>query len=232
MRVMLYQPFYFPWIGFFDMVDQCDILVFYDDAQYSKGTWQNRNRIKTYSGVKWLTVGSDRHYTLGMKIHEIKVHLSNGWKEKNLNQIRQAYHQAPFFSEYFPVVSGFISSDFTRLIDYTSGSIRLITDVIGIKTRFMSSLALNSIKSEGTQKVIDICKAAGAEEYFDGSTGRDLYDTEFFLKQGIMISFHEYRHPTYQQCFVEFVSHLSILDLLFNEGPNSLAVIRSGRIPA
>lgn len=228
MRVMLLQPFYFPWLGTFDMMSRCDKFIFYDDAQYSRGGWQSRNRIKIYNGVKWLSVGIDRSYKFGTKISEIKTKNSTGWIEKNLAQIKEAYRKAPFFDKYFGVISDFLNRKFPFLTDYTSGSIRLMAEVLGIDTKFEYSSLYNIMDSGGAQKVIDICKKVGADEYFDGASGREMYEPEFFLKNGIKMYFHEYEHPRYNQLYGEFVSHLSVLDLLLNEGPNSLNILRSG----
>ena len=229
MKAMLIQPLYFPWIGLFDMMDQCDLFIFYDDAQYSKGGWQSRNRIKSYNGVRWLSVGIDRSYRLGEKISAVKVNHAAGWVEKNLNQLEESYREAAYFSQYYPVVSEFMNSKFDRLIDYSAGSIRLMAGILGLKTKMMFSSEFNILGSRGSQKVVDICLASGADTYLDGATGKDLYDPDFFSNRGINIYFHEYSHPVYRQLYGEFVSHLSVLDLLFNEGERSMEIIRRGR---
>jgi len=229
MKAMLIQPFYFPWIGLFDMMDQSELFIFYDDAQYSRGGWQSRNRIKSANGVIWLSVGIDRSYKLGEKINAIKVNHASGWVEKNLNQLYDSYHQAPHFEEYFPIVSKFLNSKFDRLLDYSVGSIELVRKILGIDKKIIFASQLGITGSRGRQKVVDICLKAGANEYLDGATGKELYDPDFFSKQGIGINFHEYNHPVYGQLYGDFVSHLSVLDLLFNEGDKSLSIIRSGR---
>jgi len=113
-------------------------------------------------------------------------------------------------------------------MDYTAGSVRLIADLLGIDVRFQYASSFNITRSRGAEKVVDICLAAGATEYLDGVSGRKLYDQEFFSRKGVKIYFHEYNHPVYRQLHGEFVSHLSVIDLLFNEGLNSLAILRSG----
>ena len=101
---MLYQPFYFPWIGFFDMVDQCDILVFYDDAQYSKGTWQNRNRIKTSHGPQWISVPVRRVAT-EQRIADTLVD-ARGWQRRHLKSLELNYRRAPYFDVVYPLIRG------------------------------------------------------------------------------------------------------------------------------
>lgn len=231
MRVMLLQPFYFPWIGFFDMMSLCDTFIFYDDAQYSrdsKGGWDARNRIKTPNGIKWLTISIDRHYKLGASIYAIKVNQQVPWRKRHLNQLAEAYHKAPYFEQYFSKIADFLKNQNERLVDYSTGSIRLVANLLGMEVDFKFASSFHIDHSRGAQKVIDICQAIGADEYLDGSSGRELYEPDFFSRHGIKIIFHEYEHPCYRQLHGEFVPYLSILDLLFNEGPRSFEIIKSG----
>ena len=229
MRVMLLQPLYLPWIGMFDMMSQCDLFIFYDDAQYSKQSWQSRNRIKTPNGMKWLSISIDRDYKLCTAVSKIRVNHQTGWVERNLAQIKEAYRKAPYFSDYFPTLSDFLLKTRSEwLTRYTAGSVKLIADILGIKTKCEYSSSFNITKSHGAQKVVDICLAVGADEYLDGASGRELYAPDFFSSQGIKIYFHDYEHPVYRQLHGEFISHLSVVDLLFNEGPDSLQILQSG----
>jgi len=212
----------------FDMMSRVDKFIFYDDAQYSKQGWQTRNRIKSYNGVTWLTININKKYKLGTPVSEIRVSHQTGWRVHNLDQIKEAYRKAEYFNEYYPLITNFLKDKHEKLMDYSVGSIKLVADILGIDVEIEFSSKYNISSSRGPQKVVDICLAAGGNEYFDGSSGQEMYDRAFFLNRGIAIHFHDYEHPKYRQLHGEFVSHMSVLDLLLNEGPNSLEILRSG----
>ena len=212
----------------FNMLAQSDLFIFYDDAQFTRQSWQTRNRIKTKNGVKWISIGIDRRYKLGMPIRQVSVNHRENWVDHNLNQIRDAYRQARYFEQYFPILEDFLRTKSDLLVDYTAGSVRLLADLLAINAHFAFSSSFNITESRGAQKVLDICLAAGADEYFDGASGRELYEVDFFARHGVKIHFHEYEHPVYTQLHGEFISHLSAIDLLFNEGPNALTILRGG----
>lgn len=230
MKAMLLQPFYFPWIGMFDMMDRCDLFLLYDDAQFVRQSWQTRNRIKTPTGVRWMSVHIDADYRLGTPIREIRVDRRSPWATKHLNQICESYRNAKYFDVYYPLLVSFFQKRSEWLVDYARESIILVAHLLGITTRIGLSSDFGVRKSRGVQKVVDLCHAAGAEEYLDGESGQELYDPQLFRDQGLTISFHRYVHPVYRQLHGEFVSHLSVLDLLMNEGTASRRIMLSGRV--
>ena len=229
MRMMLLQPFYFPWIGMFDMMSRVDLFVVYDDAQYSSGGWQSRNRIRNANGVHWLSLGIDRKQPLATQIREKKLKNDTGWARRNLSQLQDAYAACPFFDEFFAPVRGLLESRTDSLLAMNVGSIRLCADYLGIRTplEYASNLSVDP-GLRGADRVVALCKAAGASQYLDGASGRDIYDKALFSRNGVEILFHKYDHPVYRQPFNDFHSHLSILDLIFNEGKSSLEILRSG----
>lgn len=228
MRVMGLQPLYLPWVGMFDMMDQCDLFVFSDDVQFSKESWQCRNRIKTPNGVKWVSVSVDRAASSTTPIKDIRVKHEVGWVERNLNQIMESYQKAHYFQPLFNDLRGVLERNDKHLATISIALIKFLAGELGINTSCMLASDLG-IQARGYERKVEVCKAVGATECLDGASGRELYDTDFFLQHGIRLSFHEYEHPVYSQLHGKFVSHLSVVDLLFNEGPNALDILRSGR---
>ena len=228
MRVIGLQPLYLPWAGMFDMMDQCDLLIFSDDVQFVKGSWQCRNRIKTPDGVKWVSVSVDRTVPSTTLIKDIRVKHEVEWIKRNLSQIKEAYRKAPYFQPLFKDLTEILERKDTHLETISVTLIKYLAAQLGIYTPCMRASELG-IQARGAERKVRVCKAVGATECLDGASGRELYDTDFFFQHGIRLFFHEYEHPVYSQLYGEFVSHLSVIDLLFNEGPNARDILRSGR---
>lgn len=211
------------------MMSRADLFVVYDDAQYSSGGWQSRNRIRNANGIHWLSLGIDRNQPLATLIKDKLLKNDSNWVERNLGQLYDAYSRSAFFDDFFVPVKELLESGTESLLEMSVGSIRLCAEYLGIRTPlgFSSNLGVDP-GLRGAERVMAICRAAGATQYFDGASGRELYDREVFSRQGIDLVFHEYEHPVYRQQYEGFVSHLSILDLIFNEGKSSLEILRSG----
>lgn len=238
MRGMLLQPFYFPWAGMFDMMSRCDLFMFYDDAQFVRGSWQSRNRILSPQGVKWLSVAIDRSGHVGTAIRDMRVNDREGWRERHLNQLREAYRKAPYFDLVYPGVQKLLRTDTDRLVDFSTGSVLLCARLLGIDTPVAYASALPVGDCRGEQKVMALMRAAGVDCYYDGASGVELYSPERFAAAGLALRFHAYEHPAYRQAppredgrtsaAPPFVPYLSVLDLLFREGPAARNILRSG----
>jgi len=225
---VILQCGYIPWLGYFDQLDRADIFIIYDDTQYSKGTWRARNRIKTPQGPQWLTVPVVVNgFPL---IKDVKIDEHDNWAVKHLKSIKQNYSKAPFFADYFPVFSSVYERKWEYLVDLDVEFIMRIKEALGITTRVLFS---SDLKCEGerTQRLIDMCLKLGATEFIEGAAGKSYLlgqGEEAFNKNGIKITYQEYHHPIYEQLYGDFISHLSVIDLLFNHGPASLEIIREG----
>ncbi len=199
MRAMLLQPFYFPWAGMFDMMSRCDLFVFYDDAQFVRGSWQSRNRILSPQGVKWLSVAIDRSGHVGTAIRDMRVNDREGWRTKHLNQLREAYRKTPHFDLVYPEVETLLAQDSDRLVDFSTGSVLLCARLLGIATPVACASTFDVGPCRGEEKVIALMRAAGADCYYDGASGVELYAPERFAAAGLALRFHAYEHPVYEQ---------------------------------
>ena len=227
-RVAVIQPGYLPWLGFFELMASSDILVIYDDVQFDKHGWRNRNRIKTQHGIQWLTVPV---LTKGKKFPKNnEVLIKDGeWRRKHINSINYNYCKTDYFEEVFPMIKEGARLDTDKLIDVDMFFIGEIAKYLHIKTDVVRSSELNVGGETKAGRLINICKYFNATHYYNGAAGKKLYKKEDFANHGIILEFQDYKHPQYKQLFGEFVPYLSVIDLLLNEGSSSLGIILSGR---
>ncbi|HPG37923.1 MAG TPA: WbqC family protein [bacterium] len=225
MKVVILQPGYLPWCGFFEQMNWADIFVFYDDVQYTKNDWRNRNRVKGPNGPVWLTVPVTAHHS--DMILDVKMPDKNTWAVKHIKTIQNFYSKAPFFNDYFPDIAGLIAGVYPRLLDLNVALIEYLNHCLGIKTQLFFSSQL-AVSGERTQKLVDICVKLGASEYLSGSAAQDYLNLDLFAQKQITVHFQEYHHPVYPQLYGTFIPYLSVIDLLFNCGQESLEYI-SGR---
>lgn len=221
------QPTYLPWIGYFELIERSDIFVLMDDVQFVKKSWQQRNRIKNAQGIQWLTVPvltTGRHF---QKIVDVEIDASQNWAKKHLKSIRLAYSNAPFFGEFFPTLERIYSHPWTKLRDLNTAIISFMKEAMDIRTPMVSSSQLQCRESRD-ERIIDICKQTGADVLYDTAGAAEVINADKIRSEGIKVIFQEYVHPIYNQLHGEFVSHLSAIDLLLNEGSASYDIIRSG----
>jgi len=226
MKITIHQPNFLPYLGFFDKCDFSDILVLYDSAQFKKNDFQNRNKIKTSDRWIWLTVPVS--YKFGDSISKVKIDNSKDWKNTHLKSLKLNYSKSPFYKEYINKIKSIYNKKWTYLSDFNIALINLLLKELKIKCKVVKSSELN-IKSRSTQALVDICKKLNAIEYVSGKDGRKYINKELFEKENIMVLSQDYQYPKYKQKFKGFEPYMCILDLLFNEGPASLKIIKSGR---
>lgn len=223
------QPGYLPWLGFFEQLARVDLFVIYDDVQHEKGAWRNRNRIKTAQGVQWLTVPvltKGKDFPL---IKDVRINKGENWRARHVKALRQNYGKAAFFPEYAPGLFAVLEQDWDLLLDLNLALIRWLADQLGIHTELVLSSDLD-IPGAGAERLIRIIRHLGGSVFYEGAAGRNYIRPEAFREQGIEVVFQDYAHPVYPQLYGPFVSHLSVVDLLFNRGPESLATILAGNL--
>jgi len=225
MKAVILQPTYLPWIGYFGMVDTADIFVFYDDVQFVNRSWQRRNKIKTPNGYIWLSVPVVQKF--GQKINEVEIVTKLSWCDKHWKSIRHLYSKAPFFGEYMEIFKDFYGKEWKYLVDLNLTIIKRISEILRLNTKFMLSSGLN-VNGAKTDRLINILKEIGANEYISGPGTKSYIENEKFEENGITLYWYEFDHPTYPQLYGDFVPYLSVIDLLFNVGNKSLDVIRKG----
>ena len=221
--VTIIQPLFIPWLGYFDMMARSDVFVILDTVQFSKQSWQQRNRIKTPKGLMWLTIPIKHNF--GDQLLNIKIDYRDVWMKKHLGAFHAHYKKAPHFKEIYVFMEKFYHQKPELISDFTSSLIKGIAKYLGIKTRIIHSKDLPVKRIDAQSYLIDICQHLGANNYLNGPTGKKLYSPEVFRKHGINLTFYEYHHPVYPQLHGDFISHVSIVDLLFNCGPKSRNII-------
>lgn len=220
MKCVILQPSYIPWRGYFHQIKKADIFVFYDDVQYDKRGWRNRNRIKTANGSLWLTVPVfSRGFQLNQTpINEIKINNEEDWAKKHLLSIRYSYAKAPFYKEYFPLIEEFYSGAPEFLADFTiATTVRLAAELGITNTQFLRSSDF-PVEGQKTDRLIALLKEVGATDYISGPSARDYIEAEKFNEAGIGLEYMEYEYPEYPQLYPPFDPQVSIIDLLFMTG--------------
>lgn len=220
MKVVILQSNYIPWKGYFDIIKQVDEFIFYDDVQYTKNDWRNRNKIKTSSGPLWLTIPV-RQETLSQKINETKVSQDN-WAEKHWKSISLNYSKAPFYNLYKERLElFFMEMKSPYLSEINRSAIELLNSFLGIKTALTSSADYKLIEGKN-ERLIDLILQAGGTHYLSGPSAKDYIREDLFKEAGIEISWMDYSgYIEYPQLFPPFVHAVSVLDLILNTGPDS-----------
>lgn len=227
--VAIMQPTYLPWIGYFDLMDQCDLFVLLDTVQFDRRSWQQRNRIKTAQGERWLTVPVFSKGKRTQTVRDVQIDRSTKFHEQHLGTIRQAYCKAPYFDSTYRTLENVLRTPHTYLAELTIVLIDWLKQQLGITTELLRSSALD-VEGKRVDLLVSICEAVGATHYLSPAGARVyLEGASSFEEAGLELCYHNYSHPQYRQLFGEFLPYLSILDVLFNEGECSLSIIRSGR---
>jgi len=224
MTLVILQPGYIPWLGFFDQMNKADLFVIYDDVQFDKHGWRNRNRIRTKDGWMWLSVPVLSSGKPLLK--DTMIENKHNWRKKHLASILQNYGKTPYFGEYFDKISNILSRPHERLIDLDMALILLFKEILNIDTPSLLSSNL-STKGKATQRIQGICKELGADEYLSGDAGSNYLDEKLFSENGIKLKYHNYDHPKYRQLYSPFLPYLSVVDLIFNCGKESVSVLNS-----
>ena len=224
MIVAIHQPQYLPWLGYFDKMIQADAFCYLDNVQYKKNEWQNRNRIKTAQNWQWLTLPV--RYSFGQKISEVEINNTVNWQRKHLQALITNYNKAPFFNEYVVFFEEVFSRDWELLSELNVYLINQIREMLNLKEKKVVLASTLSLSDDPTERLIDICRALGGDTYLSGQDGVNYMNLEGFNQRGIKIIVQDFKHPEYSQLFGDFVSHLSIVDLLFNCGPESMQRIK------
>jgi hypothetical protein len=222
--ISILQPGFLPWLGFFEQIYRCHTFVLYDDVQFEKGSWRNRNRIKTPNGAQWLTVPVILKGQGFPAIREVVINTSVPWQKKLIKTITQNYSKAPFFNLYADGVFDILSRSWKYLIDLDLELIDWIVKQLRISTPLLLASHLG-ISGSHVQRLIDIIRSLQGNHLYEGSAGRNYIDEAVFEQAGISVTFQDYLHPEYPQLHGDFLSHLSIIDLLFNCGPESRGIL-------
>lgn len=218
MRCAIVQPSYIPWRGYFDLIRRVDLFVFYDDVQYDRRGWRNRNRIKTEQGPRWLTIPV---HARGAQPEKLPINtietVDSDWPREHRDALRRSYRAAPFFSRYSDWLDGVYAARPALLAEFTMALTKDVAAMLGCETRFMRSSELHASGAK-TERLLDVLQKVGATHYLSGPSARDYIDEAHFAEKGIALEWMEYRYPEYPQLHPPYDPHVTVLDLLFMTG--------------
>ena len=229
MILTAHQPVYLPWLGLFHKISLAETFVYFDQVQYLPKDWMNRNKIRTKDGSIWLTVPVLRKGYRDLKTSEIEINNSTNWQKKHLRSISLNYKKSPYFENYIPFFEDVYSRKWEFLGDLNEYMLKWFLDELGIKVNFLNAKNFK-FQGEKSSLILNMCKKLDASTYIFGTLGKDYANVHEFEKNNVKLIFQDYNHPKYSQLYSEFVSHLSVIDLLFNHGPKSLEIILSNNI--
>jgi hypothetical protein len=225
--VAISQSNYIPWKGYFDSIKKVDEFVLYDDMQYTRRDWRNRNKIKTAQGIQWLTIPVEVKGKFHQKINETLIS-DRSWNEQHWKTLKLAYAKAKRFAEVKEFVEGlYRSATMENLSLINHHFLKNICDFLGITTplRFSSEFTLSDDK---TGRLVGICRQLNATDYYSGPAAKNYMDESMFERENIQVHYYDYSGYTeYDQLHPPFEHGVSILDLIFNEGREARLFLQS-----
>jgi hypothetical protein len=225
MRVAIIQSNYIPWRGYFDIIDDVDLFIIYDDVQYTKNDWRNRNKIKSQNGWEWLTIPI-KLMKLNQLIKNTAIDYSHNWQNKHEKKLYQNYSKADYFQSYIEKFIFLIGKNYSSISELNVVLIEWIMQILKIKTSTKMSHDF-LLSNKKTARLIDLLTQVGASSYLSGPSAANYLDVELFQRHGIRLEFKSYDYPPYPQLWGEFVGEVSVLDLLFNTGPEARRYLKS-----
>lgn len=226
-KVAILQSNYIPWKGYFDLINMVDEFILYDDMQYTRRDWRNRNRIRTREGAIWLTIPVEVKGKYFQPIRETLIS-ERDWNKKHWETLRHNYGKAPYFQEYRPLFEElYLGAVDPHLSTINHRFITAICDLLGIRTRITWSMDYQTIDGK-TERLVDLCRQAGGTEYLSGPAAKDYVVDELFDEAGIKLAWMDYSgYPEYPQIAEPFDHYVSVLDLIFNMGPSATSYMKS-----
>lgn len=225
--IAIIQSNYIPWKGYFDIIHSVDEFVLYDDAQFTHRDWRNRNRIKTQDGLKWLTIPVEVKGKTFQKIRDTRIS-DKGWALKHWKSLTTNYCKAAFFKDYRELFEElYLTCDEEFLSPVNLRFIDAINRILGIETRISRSSDFKLPEGKN-ERLISICQQAGADNFLSGPAAQAYLEPSLFQREGVEVEWIDYSgYPEYRQSFPPFEHGVTILDLLFNEGPNAKTFMKS-----
>ena len=226
-KIAILQSNYIPWKGYFDLINMVDEFILYDDMQYTKRDWRNRNKIKTPQGLKWLSIPVEVKGKYFQKINETKIS-EKDWAKKHWQQIKHTYAKAKDFKDFKDVFEELYmrcNEEYLSKINYKF--ITTINEILGITTKIRWSSEFELVDGQ-TEKLLGICKDCDADVYISGPAAKYYFDKELAKKENIEVEWMDYSgYEEYEQLHPPFEHGVSILDLIFNEGANAKNFMKS-----
>ena len=230
MKLVISQPMFFPWIGFFEQIRLCDVYVHYNDVQYSKGGFTNRVQVKSPEGVKWLTVPL-KNLHFGQTIDQVQVNNDQEWRKNHLDLLKRCYEAAPYYREMINLVNRVYGHDWEKLDDLARASLHVICEYFGFleKKEFLNVRELNT-NGSSSERVLNTAQKVGADTYVTGHGASKYLDHDIFERARVRVEYMDYNKTPYPQLYGPFTPYVSVLDLIANTGKNGINWINSGAI--
>ena len=226
--IVILQSTYIPWKGFFDLINLSDEFIFYDEMQFIKRKWHNRNLIKTRHGLKWLTIPVNVKGRYHQKINETMINDFH-WAERHWEMIRHAYHKAPCFRQYEDAIKLLFeqAATFRYITEVNELFIKKLCVILDIRTHFSRDRDY-VFKGDKSERLLNICEQAGATTYLSGPSAKDYLDEALFQKAGINVLWMDYGgYSAYQQLYPPFEHGVTVLDLLFHTGSSAGSYLKT-----
>jgi hypothetical protein len=228
MKVGIMQPYFFPYIGYWQLIKAVDKFVIYDDVNFIKRGWINRNKILNQGEGKFINLLVSQA-SQNKLINELEVLKNLIHNKKLLKTLESCYRRAPYYADVLPVIESIITQDEGNLARYLEFLIMRLCEYLSIDTEIILSSRINKNNDlRGQDKIIEICKILGADEYINGTGGQALYSREEFAACGIQLKFLKTDEIVYQQNTAEFVPNLSIIDVMMFNGPGKINEMLDG----
>ncbi|MCL2014708.1 MAG: WbqC family protein [Defluviitaleaceae bacterium] len=221
-KLAIIQSNYLPWRGYFDIIHDVDLFLFYDEVQYTNREFRHRNVIYTNQGLQWLTLPGGRH-TRDFKISEVQLNNATNWQQEHFNKITNAYRKAPFFAKYKPFFEHIYMERRWQYLSELNQFLtkHIATEFLGIKTAFANSTDYPSHGQKG-EKLLSLIKSAGYAHYLSGPAAKDYLDEAEFAANGVSVYWKDYSgYPEYPQVKPPFEPQVSIIDLLVHTGDDA-----------
>jgi hypothetical protein len=225
MRVGIIQSNFIPWRGYFDFIDDVDLFIFYDDVQFTKNDWRNRNIIKTEFGKRWLTVPVKNKSSPHL-IKDTPIDYNQDWTVSLINRFTESYKKTPFFFDALNFLEVLHQRKFISISEMNRTFIQNISDYLHLTTPFEVSWQY-SPQGNKTARIIDILQKVGADVYLSGPSGNNYLEKDLFYKNGIQLEIKSYSYSTYPQPWGDFIGDVTILDLIANCGPDIRQFLKS-----
>jgi len=225
MKIAIMQPYFFPYIGYWQLICAVDRFVIYDDVNYIKRGWVNRNRILINGEPSYITVPLQQA-SQNKRICDIYLQFSSIWRDKLIKSVETTYRKAPYFVEVFPVIERIIRYETDNLSDYLAHQLQTLAVFMGINTKFVqTSRCYENNELSGQNRILDICKQEGAVTYINPQGGQSLYDRVAFAQSGLDLKFLTPFTIEYKQFGSEFIPWLSIIDVMMFNSPDQLQML-------
>ena len=229
-KIAILQPNYVPWKGVFDLISRVDVFVFYDDVQFTAKDWRSRNRIRTPHGDVWLTVPVLSKGLRNQRICDAVIDPLSNWQTKHYKALKANYQKAGYFKGYeYLLEEIYLANKWSKIADLDIFATKLLAGAMGIKAEWHRSSALSQSGGKNGERAINLCKALGCDYFINGPSAKVFMDESLFLKNGIDLDYISYSYPEYQQLHQPFVHEVTVLDVLFNCGPDARRFVCMGQ---